>query len=151
MNTRDTQFLAVFPNPYLLLDGFGNPAGAYPVDPTHNPDRAFVGAKISRVDILDKLERGDLRAPRQDTYFEFVTKEATSVPVTPYYLNALANAFIFPADEKTAALAGVPYKPLDEYYEEACRAARSKWRQDYIQECPLKQFELSNKKVEEKK
>lgn len=167
---KNEALLAVWPNPYLALDGFGNPAGAYPVDPEHNPDRYFIGAEIARVDILDSLQKGDLRSPRQDIFWKFNLDEPSNVPATEYYLQALRSGYIFPANNESAKKAGVEFKSIEDCLYEACKKARGKWQQDYMQECPLRQYEkksqvlggnavnpaldehssFTNKKVEEK-
>jgi hypothetical protein len=149
MNTRTTQFLQVLPNPYLQLDGFGNPAGAFAVDPKHNPDRCYVGAMVANVEVLDSLQKGDTRAPRQDIYWKFELDEVTNIPVTDYYLEALRKGCIFPANADTAKRAGIAFKDKEDYLYEACKKARDAWRQMYMEECPLKQYE--KKVVEVKK
>jgi len=163
MQTRANSFLKVFPNPYMKLDGFGNPAGAFAVDPTHDPGRSFVGATIDKVDILDTLKEGDLRSPRQDIYYKFDLNEPTLLPPTAYYVDALRCGYLFPADEETARKVSVEFRSKHDFLQDACKSARKLWKEMYMEECPLPaykkpsdefvvdSFASTDKKVEVKK
>lgn len=95
--------LRVLPNPYLHLDHEGRPSSAVPVDPGHNPGRAWVGAHLC-VTVLTKDKQGF--ATDQDTWFEFDLAEPAEVPNTHYYAHAVRHGQLIAADEATARTVG---------------------------------------------
>lgn len=121
--------LRVFPNPWAFIHHELGPQGACPVDPAGRDVRVvtFVGA--ARV-VVTPGDRQGLRVgslvvadPRGDgskVRFRYPCLDAgltkgtpVEVPVNGYYLQALADGSLVPADEKTAKGAKCLHATLD--------------------------------------
>jgi hypothetical protein len=134
--------LRVLPNPYAALDGYGRPAGIVPCDPhEHTPDRRFVGAHIADVVVHDDFPSHELRSNRQDTRWGFAT-EPVEIPRTHYYVERLREGALFPADEATARMAGIPFESPAKRLEKAKAAALAQWVAHYGEEPDPKEFDL---------
>lgn len=149
-----TKNLRCFPNPFQRLDHEGVPASAYPFDPTHSPDRRWVGATVDRSEGPDGLPRtraletpGDLtavlprgklagrvlhvdRAPRKRIQLAFNLREPTVVPPSSHYLLGFRQGSLLPADEETAKVAGVAFVPPKDALIAAAAKAIALWEQE---------------------
>jgi hypothetical protein len=131
-----TNALRVFANPYLCLDPSGRPCGACPADPAHLPDRReWVGAWLDaeRTKVLSTPERGEVRAPVQDTIFAF-SQSAIELPATPGYLDRIRCGELLAADAPTARAAGIAFVPPDAALERARAVAIAAWKSLYGEE-----------------
>lgn len=120
--------LRVFANPYAALDGDGNCAGAVS---TEGANSYFVGARLVVVGSdpsLGEMLQGNARAAKR--YFEFDEVTPTQVETTTYYVKALQNRELFPADDATAIECGLKPRPLRELLVEAKTDACLKFLQD---------------------
>lgn len=135
------KYLSVLPNPHAFLDAEGAPAGAFPRDAADTGGAArYVGATVEST-LLDPGETitasrrtsanaktvavtAMLRPAREKVVFHFDTKEPVFVPNTGYYRLGLQRGEIFPADDTSAAAAGVKdWKGLEDARERAKRVA----------------------------
>lgn len=135
--------LRVFPNPWAFIHHELGPQGAFPVDPAGRDVRVvtFVGAE--RV-VVKPADRQDLKVgsftvadPRGDgskVRFRYPGLDAgltkgtpVELPVTGYYLQALADGSLVPADDKTTKGAKFLYANL----EAAKEAGVKKFEADY--------------------
>jgi hypothetical protein len=135
--------LLVLPNPYVFIDGDGEPQGACPADgPNHaRGKRMWIGAKIdpARTKHLPDYEdrpktrrggkdvawSGDSRPRPQTTKFVFAAKPV-EIPKTPHYLDRIRGGELVAADEATHAKAfggRVKYLAPDIALADARRAA----------------------------
>jgi hypothetical protein len=114
--------LLVLPNPYVFIDGDGEPQGACPADgPNHaRGKRMWIGAKLdtARTKHLPDYEdrpktrrggkdvawSGDSRPRPQTTKFVFSAKPV-EIPETPHYLDRIRCGELVAADEATFAKA----------------------------------------------
>ena len=97
--------LRVLANPWHHLDHEGMPAGACACDPNeHNPNRAFVGAKLSAEETRKAMPEKGITARHRVT-FEF-SEEAQELPNTEYYRRAVNSGELIAADAETAKLCG---------------------------------------------
>lgn len=124
------QVISVVPNPYLHLDDEGTPSHIVAVDPSVNPNRAFVGATLSNAQVVDKLKVGELLSARQYNTWEF-SKEPVQLMLTPYYLSCLKNGELIPADESTAKISGRKLEPIEDVLTLASYAAAKDWHDRY--------------------
>jgi hypothetical protein len=128
--------LRVFANPYVHLDPSGRPCGACPVDPAHLPDRReWVGAWLDaeRTKVLSTPEKGEVRAPVQETIFAF-SQDAIELPATPGYLDRIRSGELLAANAPTAQAAGIVFVAPDAALERARTAAVAAWRALYGEE-----------------
>ena len=124
------QLISVVPNPYLHLDDEGNPSHVVAVDPSANPNRAFVGATLAGAQVIDKLKVGELLSPRQYNQWEF-TKEPVQLMLTPYYLECLKNNELIPADDATAKACGKKFENVDDVLTLSSYSAAKDWYSKY--------------------
>lgn len=100
--------LRVLANPWQHLDHEGLPAGACACDPDeHNPNRAFVGAKLKATETRKADPKRGITARHRIT-FEF-SDEVQEVPNTLYYRRACHRGELIAADQETAKACG--FKP----------------------------------------
>jgi hypothetical protein len=112
--SRFQKNIRVVSNPFSSLDHKARPCGIVLLEPESGyASSGYIGARISRATTVTVAPSGDLRGNRQDTVFDF---DATPVEVkaTPYYLGFLRSGALLPADEKSAAVAGVKFRPVAE-------------------------------------
>jgi hypothetical protein len=122
--------LRVYTNPYHCVDHNGWPTGACHVDIQDTDARAYVGARFSRHgtkllvsrDEAEKMLKNQ-RTPPQVSAFVF-KMDPIELPDSRYYRNALRSGELLPADTFTAALAKVPFKPVEQARTEAMNARR---------------------------
>ena len=154
--------LRCFPNPFQRLDHHGVPTSAYPFDPSHSPDRRWVGATVDRGAGADGLPRtrpleteGDLtavlprgalkgkllhvdRAPRKRVQFAF-DLAATVIPPTSHYLLGFRQGSLIPADEETARAVSRPFVAPAVVLLAAAGTAIAAWEREHGE---LPDFEL---------
>lgn len=104
--------LKVYPNPFSHIDHEGRPAGVVAMEPigdgvTVFDDRRFVGATL-KAKITKKAPLGSAQQNEQDTFFVFAD-EPSVVHMTPYYVRAIKNGLLIPADEDSARKANVKF------------------------------------------
>lgn len=146
--------LRCFPNPFQQLDHEGVPAATFPFDPSHSPDRRWVGAVIDRSpgtdgaprtrpletpgDLTAVLPRGRLkgrvlhvdRAPRKRIQFAFDLQEPAVLPPSSHYLFGIRQGSLIPADEQTARAAGVVFACPKRALATAAAAALATWERE---------------------
>lgn len=150
--------LRVVANPFVCLDHEGRPSAAVPFDPSfHSPDRRHVGARHA-AEVLEARKpptilqvrdgmggttariEGDSRETIHDIWFTFES-EAQTVPLTPHYREMMRpgggdGAALIPADEKSARLAGVPFRPPHEVILETAKLKAEQWAKEHDGELP---------------
>jgi hypothetical protein len=136
---RHTIDLSVLPNPYHALDHEGRPAGPCPRErtPTTVGHQGYVGAE-RHCTVPEKLVDGHQGTPAQDTCWQF-SKEPTQVrDPHGYYRQMLRDGALFPADAKTARMAGpdVKYAPYAELLADAKKLANGRWRAAFAEDAP---------------
>ena len=147
---RGPATLRVLPNPFVRLDHAGVPNTTYPFDPTHSPDRRWVGAVVDRAVGPDGLPRtrkldtpGDLtvmiggrkryvdRSPRKRIQFRHDVEQPTVLPVTGHYLRGIRQGALVAADSQTAAIAGLAFVDPAVALRRAAERAISTWEREY--------------------
>jgi hypothetical protein len=160
---KTTPMLA-YPNPFKRLDHQGVPAATYPFDPSHSPDRRWVGAAVDRSEGPDGLPRtrpleteGDLtavlpkgrlkgklvnvdRAPRKRIQFAFNLAAPEKLPppgpTQGHYLLGFREGSIIPGDMATALAAGVAFRDPRAVLRETAEAAIAKWKREHDEAGP---------------
>ena len=122
------QTLRVFANPYAALDHEQRPAGRVLIDPVEhmaphddysNPaepkhERRYVGAALDPelTKVLKRAPHGSAQADLQDTVWKHEEGDV-ELPDTPFYRLHLRQRSLFPADQATADLVGMPFVERD--------------------------------------
>ncbi len=131
--------LRVYANPWRALDHLGRPQCVVPFDPTHRPDRGWVGAildpELTRVTSVPSA--GENRNPRQVTVFKF-TSDAIELPlkntqgvIHEHYIRAIQDGDLIPADLPTARRCRVKFADPKAVLEATKRDAIAKFNREY--------------------
>lgn len=115
--------IKVLPNPWAAVDQFGLPCGVCPRDPDADAGGPgqYVGARVDpkQTEILQKLEKHEMRSARQKTVFSFMGRPANDpglaehllnaepieIPLTNYYRDRIREGAIVCRTQKDAQLA----------------------------------------------
>lgn len=144
--TDTDRVLSVLPNPYHALDAFGRPAGVVLKVPdgegfdgfANDNHAGWIGARIDpkATEVLDNFKPSELRSNRQHTAFEFDAQTPVPVPRSQFYLERLREGSLLPADERTAAAAGIAFVKPAEAQARTREAKRAEWRANYGKDLP---------------
>ncbi len=119
-------FLKVLPNPWLHLNENAEPCAVVAVDPTVNPNRAFVGASVKSTEVLDNYPKHYFLSPRQYTTWEF-SKEPVSIEFSAYYRDLVKDNILVAEDEASAKKCGISFTDPKRILNDAKVAAAKNW------------------------
>ena len=143
--------LLVLPNPFLSLDGDGNPAHACPCAAKHVAGSAqYVGATRT-INVQVASEKVTLQSPgrpgqkprtataitpeRSKAVYTF-TEKPVEIPDLPQYRKAIQNGDILAADAYTAQRAGIAFVEPREILARSRDVAAKQWAANHDGELP---------------
>jgi len=125
--------LSVYSNPWAATDHEGRPSGAFPHD-VSLPGMAgrYVSATMQAIETQPQVTRTIgtmteiLNHAQHDRTWDF-SDQAVTVPNSPYYMRAIKDGTLFPANEQTAQQAGLKLLSRAGYLKAARAAAKAEF------------------------